>query len=177
MLNEDRFLRRIAAPARAGIFLLAAFSAAAALDACRGARASCAVCGRDECRALAFRVEYTDGHAQETCCARCASHAVAEQKGRTVAQLQATDFATGERVDARGAVYVEGSDFEHCSAPKAERGYPGCCLEMAYDRCLPSLIAFKTKEAAAGFVKDHGGRLKSFEDLRFGEPSRAGGAR
>jgi nitrous oxide reductase accessory protein NosL len=85
-----------------------------------------------------------------------------------VASLEATDFATGRRLDAHRAVYVDGSDFEHCSAPKSEPISPGCCAEMRYDRCLPSLIAFATRESALDFMKEHGGALRGFEDLRFG---------
>jgi hypothetical protein len=159
--------------AAAAVLAVALLSFLAA-QACRESRASCAVCGRAECRALAFRVEYEDGASQETCCARCASHAVAQEKDRAVARLEARDFATGKRVDARSAVYVEGSDVEHCSAPKAERGSQGCCMEMAYDRCLPSLIAFERREAASAFIEEHGGRLKSFADLRFGARTKPG---
>lgn len=156
--------------ARALAVALAGGLAAALLCACRASPVSCAVCHRDECRAVAFRVAYTDGLVQETCCPRCASHAIREQAGRTIARLDATDFATGARLEARAAAYVEGSDFEPCSRPEAERAELGCCRKLDYDRCLPSLIAFSSPDAARSFIQDHGGSLRSFEDLHFGNP-------
>jgi hypothetical protein len=150
---------------------LAAFVAASVclvLAACSGG-AVCDVCRRDECAALAFRIEYADGGSQETCCPRCGSHAVAEAGERHVARLLARDFATGHIIDARTARYVEGSDLEHCAAARESRSASDCCRVLEYDRCLPSLVAFATDEQAAGFLKQHGGRLRRFEDLRFGE--------
>ncbi len=126
------------------------------------------MCGRDECTALAFRVEYADGGEQVTCCPKCASHAVAESGGRDVARLLARDFATGREVDARGALYVEGSDFEHCSAPREKGTAASCCRVLSYDRCLPSLIAFGSHESAQRFMRENGGVLRTFADLGFG---------
>ena len=138
------------------------------LTAC-GAHASCDLCGRDECTALAFRVEYADGGTQTTCCPRCGSHAVAESPGRQVARLRARDFATGKEIDAKTALYVSGSDVEHCMAPKEQPSTQSCCRVLTYDRCLPSLIAFGSQADAERFVGDHGGTLMSFADLRFGK--------
>ena len=138
------------------------------LVAC-GAHASCDVCGRDECTALAFRVEYRDGGTQTTCCPRCGSHAVAESHGREVARLRARDFATGHEIDAKTAIYVEGSDVEHCMAPKEQPSTQSCCRVLTYDRCLPSLIAFGSPDDAERFVGDHGGTLMKFDDLAFGK--------
>jgi len=131
--------------------------------ACRAERV-CDVCGRDECAGLAFRIEYADGGAQETCCPRCGSHALAEARGRVAARLLARDFATGKPVDARSALYVEGSEVEHCRVMNEQRNQ-----ELHYDRCLPSLIAFASEEQALSFVREHGGRLRTFEDLKFGQ--------
>ena len=138
------------------------------LYGCRATSASCDVCGRDECSALTFRVEYADGGRQVTCCPRCASHAVAEAGGREVARLVARDFASGREVDARSATYVDGSDVEHCRAPREERTEPGCCRVLMYDRCLPSLIAFASPADAARFAEEHGGAIRGFQDLAFG---------
>lgn len=117
---------------------------------------------------MTFRVEFADGGVQKTCCPRCASHAVAEAGDRDVSRLFARDFATGREIDARAAVFVDGSDFEHCSVPKEDRSAPGCCRVLAYDRCLPSLIAFASPDDADRFMHEHGGTLRSFDDLSFG---------
>jgi hypothetical protein len=150
---------------------LAALSAlvlVAVLAGC-SAHAVCDVCRRDECAALAFRIEYEDGGVQQTCCPRCGSHAVAESGGRRVARLLARDFATGSTIDAHEALYVEGSDLEHCSAAREARSSADCCRVLEYDRCLPSLVAFATPDQAAAFVRDHGGWVRRFKDLRFGK--------
>ncbi|MGH9868709.1 MAG: hypothetical protein ACREAA_11175 [Candidatus Polarisedimenticolia bacterium] len=143
----------------------------AMLVACHTERV-CDVCGRDECAGLAFRIEYADGGAQETCCPRCGSHALAEAGGRVPARLLARDFATGKPVDAHAARYVEGSDVEHCRTMNEQRRQ-----ELHYDRCLPSLIAFASEEQALSFVREHGGRLRTFEDLKFGQAPDAAAAR
>ncbi len=136
--------------------------------ACGAQAAECDICGRHEFSALAFRVEYADGDVIHTCCPRCASHAVATHPGREIARLVAHDFTTGKELDARSAVYLDGSDFEHCTAPKEERISPGTATTLAYDRCLPSLIAFSSTADAEAFQRDHGGTIKSFDQIGFG---------
>jgi len=159
----DASLRKAAAAA-----VLSAVACLMALAGC-SATSVCDVCRRDECAALAFRIEYEDGGVQQTCCPRCGSHAVAESEGRRVARLLARDFATGSSIDAREAFYVEGSDLEHCAAARKAPSSADCCRVLEYDRCLPSLVAFATPDQATAFVGDHGGWLRRFEDLHFGE--------
>jgi hypothetical protein len=147
--------------------LLLSLAGALLQISCLSPPATCDVCGRDECRALAFRVDYEGGGTQWTCCPRCASHAVAAS-GRKVERLTARDFASGRDTDATAAVYVEGSDVEHCRSPREERTESGCCRLLTYDRCLPSLIAFESASSAEAFSRQHGGTLRRFEDLHFG---------
>jgi len=139
-----------------------------ALWSCRAQAAECDICGRHEFSALAFRVEYADGGTIHTCCPRCASHAVAAHPDRAIARLIAHDFATGEELDARKAIYLDGSDYEHCKAPKEERTTPASATMLAYDRCLPSLMAFATMSEAEAFAHDHGGRIRTFDQIGFG---------
>jgi len=148
----------------AGALLLVALG----VWSCRAQAAECDICGRHEFSALAFRVEYADGGMVHTCCPRCASHAVAAHPDRAVANLIAHDFATGEELDARKAIYLDGSDYEHCKAPKEERTTPASATTLAYDRCLPSLMAFATMSAAEAFAHDHGGRIRTFDEIGFG---------
>jgi len=147
-----------------GALLLLALS----VWACGAQAAECDICGRHEFSALAFRVEYADGGVLHTCCPRCASHAVAQHPDRRIAKLTAHDFSTGEEIDARTAVYLDGSDFEHCTAPKEERTSPATATTLAYDRCLPSLIAFASTADAEAFRREHGGRIESFDQIGFG---------
>jgi nitrous oxide reductase accessory protein NosL len=129
----------------------------------RGAKV-CAVCQRDECKAMAFRVTLENGKTVETCCPRCGMHYVEAMK-QPARSLEATDFTTGHWVDATKATFVSGSDMKGCAMPAAQRDAQGCCMYMAYDRCLPSLVAFADKPAAMEFQKQHGGDVQSFAEL------------
>src|SRR5438876_4528069 len=77
--------------------------------ACGRAHKVCAVCNRDECTGMAFRMTLENGRAVETCCAHCAMHYLESNKQRAKV-LQATDFASGQWIDATKAVFVSGSD-------------------------------------------------------------------
>jgi nitrous oxide reductase accessory protein NosL len=129
----------------------------------RGAKV-CAVCQRDECKAMAFRVTLDTGKTVETCCPRCGMHYVEATK-QPARSLEATDFATGHWIDATKATFVSGSDMKGCAMPAAQRDAQGCCMYMAYDRCLPSLVAFAEKPAAVEFQKQHGGDVLVFSEL------------
>jgi hypothetical protein len=149
--------------------LLSAAAAAALLSTSCGAEAGCVMCGREECRNLAFAIHLADGGTVETCCPRCALRYLEREKPE-VARLEVKDFATAATLDARTAVYVEGSDVHPCAAghggpPKDERG---CCMEAVYDRCLPSALAFGDRGTAETFAREHGGFVTSFDRLEAG---------
>jgi len=127
----------------------------------------CGVCQREECRNLAFTIRLQDGKAVETCCPRCGLHYV-EQEHPRVASLSVRDFDTALALDARNAFYVEGSDVTPCSSmqesspPRDERG---CCMKQVYDRCLPSVLAFGSRERAESFAREHGGMVKTLAEI------------
>lgn len=122
----------------------------------------CAVCNREECTGLAFRVTLENGKVVETCCARCGLHYL-EGNHLRARRMEATDFATGRWVDAANAMYVSGSDMHPCAEVQSIRDPQGCCMMKTYDRCLPSLVAFATKDQATAFQKSHGGQLVGFQ--------------
>jgi nitrous oxide reductase accessory protein NosL len=80
--------------------------------------------------------------------------------------LEVRDFDTAGLLDATKAFFVEGSDVSPCTAkrssPTDERG---CCMKTLYDRCLPSLLAFGTRQAAEGFTQRHGGKVKTLAEI------------
>ena len=47
----------------------------------------------------------------------------------------------------------------------------GAQYQLTWDRCLPSLITFSTREAAASFQKESGGTIKTYAELRLEEYS------
>jgi hypothetical protein len=124
----------------------------------------CAVCGREECKGMAFRVTLENGKVVETCCPRCGLHYLTDNHLQA-RKLEATDFATGNWVDATKAVYISDSDMHPCTEMGSLRDPQGCCLMKTYDRCLPSLVAFVGKDEAAPFQKNHGGQLVGFQAI------------
>ena len=122
----------------------------------------CAVCQRVECKGMAFRMTLENGRVVETCCPRCAMHYL-ESNHQKARKMEATDFATGQWVNAADAVYVSGSDVHPCAELQSMRDPQGCCMLKTYDRCLPSLVAFATKDQAATFRKSHGGQIVGFQ--------------
>lgn len=122
----------------------------------------CDVCGRELHSGMRATVSLEERKRVDACCPRCALH-FAASKPEQAARITVEDRNTGEQIAARAAVYVEGSDAEGCghageSAPRE----PGVPYERIFDRCLPTLIAFKTQADARAFQNVHGGRLLSF---------------
>jgi nitrous oxide reductase accessory protein NosL len=74
----------------------------------------------------------------------CAARGINENRER-VREIEVASFLTGEPIDARTAVYLEGSDV------------PGVMSHT-------SRIAFPTREEARTFRKKHGGKIVSFDE-------------
>jgi hypothetical protein len=148
-----------------GPVILLAAAIVLAAPGCGERAASCAACGRQECRNMTVTLVRQDGSRQQTCCARCGAHVAAS--GPAVVSMTVRDFETAQSVDVSRAIFVEGSDVHPCRGittdpPRTERG---CCVRSEFDRCEPSLIAFGSRAHAEAFAREHGGNLKSFADL------------
>jgi hypothetical protein len=125
---------------------------------------ACAVCHRPIHQATFYRIHLSSGEIEDICCPRCGLHF---QLGRTdIAGAEAADFVTGERFQASEAYYVENSSVHLCcSEDPVEKDWSGTQYSLTWDRCLPSLVAFKSREEAAAFVRQNGGVFKSYEEL------------
>ncbi len=125
----------------------------------------CDVCGRNILAGHESTILLKDGKRFQACCPRCALHHEQHNPGQ-VASVLVTDNATGQKVKAQDAVYVEGSDEISCmpetATPPRE---PGVEYKATYDRCVPSLVAFKEEAAAREFLAAHGGRLLSYAQV------------
>jgi len=123
----------------------------------------CQVCQRGLHSGLTYRLEMANGTLEEVCCPRCGLHFVLNHPG-TVRQAWATDLTSGNRIPAQSAYYVEGGDVEYCQPQHGpvERGPQGMSV-LAYDRCLPTLVAFRTEEDAAAYHRQHGGRVLTYD--------------
>jgi hypothetical protein len=127
--------------------------------------AVCQVCGRDIPRQTAFRMETGDGTIT-ACCPTCAMHYMLLHPG-SVRQALATDFNSRHVIPAESAYYDEGGDAQYCTAMHSpvERGPQGVSMRV-YDRCLPTLVAFKTPQEAEAYQQQHRGRVLSYAQAR-----------
>jgi hypothetical protein len=124
---------------------------------------TCEVCYRSVHEVTLYQIHLEDGTRQQACCPRCG---LRFQTGRTdVASVEVTDFDSGERFDALDALFVENSSVNLCHSKLLEEDRSGVQYQLTWDRCLPSLIAFKDREAAEAFRRDYGGVIKTYEEL------------
>ena len=109
-------------------------------------RESCVICGMylDLYARTRYVISFEDGSTQSTCSLACAAEIINKNKQR-LRDTKVANYVTGELLDARKAVYLEGSDV------------PGV---MSYT----SRLAFASRDEALSFKKKHGGRIVSFDD-------------
>jgi nitrous oxide reductase accessory protein NosL len=109
-------------------------------------REGCVICGMfvDLYARTRYVISFDDGTTQSTCSLACAVEIINKNKQR-LRDIKAANCLTGELIDARTAIYLEGSDI------------PGV---MSYT----SRLAFSSKEKALSFKKKHGGRIVSFDE-------------
>lgn len=124
----------------------------------------CQICRRPMHQATSYFVTLEGGGEVELCCPRCG---LRFQTGRSdVESAVVADYSTQERVAASKAFYVVGSSVHPCcSEPEILKDRSGIEYERTWDRCLPSVIAFKSKEDAEMFMREKGGTLASWDEL------------
>lgn len=148
---------------RAWALLVLAALAAGALAYSLRRPAACWACDRPIHAGMAAEIK-TGLFWRKTCCLRCALNYAQERPG-AVKAYRVTDYATRRRLDAQDAFYVVGSDVLPCHGMGARQVEPGMAAAPKWDRCVPSTIAFADKAAAQGFLRRHGGRLLSWDEL------------
>jgi nitrous oxide reductase accessory protein NosL len=124
---------------------------------------ACAICGRQIHPAWAFTITFNTGKKQDFCCAKCGITTMLEQMPK-VRSATATDFATGRKLSAKNAFYVWGSDAEHCAVPQKSDWTNAQPMQLTWDRCIPSLVAFETRHDAEQFQSEHGGRVVTYPE-------------
>ncbi len=124
----------------------------------------CAICRRPVHKATYYRIVLEDEKSVEVCCPRCGLHF---QRGRRdVTDSQVADFSTGERFPADEAHYVENSSVHLCCATdQIQEDRLGTQYTLAWDRCLPSLVAFRNRDQAVEFSRQKGGLVKTYTQL------------
>jgi hypothetical protein len=122
----------------------------------------CPFCDRMIHPVTVYRLK-VGGQVLAACCPRCGMHAQVGQTQGIPGQAWATDVTTGESVAAESAIYVEGGDIQYCThgnQPTAREPHGVSVRE--YDRCLPTLVAFKSPQEAEAYRQQHGGRILSY---------------
>jgi hypothetical protein len=98
------------------------------------------------------------------CCPACAltTHG---QTGKAVRVVELTDYETHAALSPDRAYLLRGSDVNPCAQSDGPVGPDKQPTVVHFDRCSPSLLAFATRQSAAGFAKEHGGEVLSFSEF------------
>ncbi len=104
------------------------------------------------------------GRARVFCCPACAlsEH---EQEGKPIKITELTDFLTGAKLAADQAFLVRGSDVNLCTRTHELVVAEKQPADLHYDRCSPSLLAFRKRSDAVPFVQEHGGKILPFIEI------------
>jgi hypothetical protein len=109
-------------------------------------------------------VAVANGHAQLFCCPACAlsQH---EQAGKPTQVTQLTSFLNGKALSPETAYVVKGSNVNTCERTPAPIQADKRSVNLRYDRCAPSLVAFAQRGEALEFAREHGGEVVAFQEL------------
>ncbi|HEU4401252.1 MAG TPA: hypothetical protein VFT43_04035 [Candidatus Polarisedimenticolia bacterium] len=132
--------------------------ALAGLLACTGRAERCWVCDREIHARVRATLTLAGGRTVSACCPRCALHYKDDPKNR-VGAMRVTDYRSGATLPFEKAFLVEGSDEAPCMHHPPVVDETRAPMQVCYDRCLPSLIAFGDEAGARAFMADHGGSL------------------
>jgi hypothetical protein len=76
---------------------------------------------------------------------------------------------SGARRDCRNLLILKfpGRETVHvcCLEVEVQKDRSGVQYERSWDRCLPSLVAFRNQEKAEQFIEEHGGVLRLYSEL------------
>ena len=125
---------------------------------CAGEPAHCWVCQREIHPQVEATLTFANGKQVPACCPRCALH-YQEEPGNRVRRITVTDYAGSGTLPFDRAYLVEGSDETPCVHHPAVMDESKSPMQVCFDRCMPSLIAFRSADAARRFQSDHGGTL------------------
>ena len=128
------------------VFLLSTGIAYGATDTMKQPKA-CKICGMDLAEAAKSRilVVYTDGTTVAVCSLHCAVEEMQQNRDKPVKSLMVADYATEKMIDAGTATWVVGGDNNGVMTAVAK-------------------WAFARGEDAQKFVKEHGGKVATFDE-------------
>jgi hypothetical protein len=124
----------------------------------------CQVCRRLMHKATFYRVFLQGQDPVDVCCPRCGLYF--QQSRSDVVRSEVADFVTGTLLEASRAFYVENSSVHLCcSQDFVQKDASGQEYVLAWDRCLPSLIAFRDRDRAEEFTRKNGGMITTYDQL------------
>jgi hypothetical protein len=109
-------------------------------------------------------VAIVDGKRAIYCCPACAL-SERQQSGRLVQVVELTDYLDNSPLKPDGSFVVRNSDVNPCLQHHPAVGENSQPLEEHFDRCTPSVLAFRSRTDAEGFAKDHGGQVLRFSNF------------
>lgn len=147
-------------------FALLAFAAVAAVlvyagrERYRDSGAVCYACRRSV-HANTRTIAIDNGHRRTFCCPACAlsEH---EQEGQPVRITELTGFLTGEKLSPGDAFIVKGSNWNVCAHNETLLDENKHSADLRFDRCVPSMLAFRKQADAIAFAREHGGEVMPF---------------
>ena len=102
----------------------------------------CVMCRKPVSQRTVFIVKFENGEEKRACCAHCGL--MLQSREQNVWQALTADYLYGHMISAGQAYYVAGSDVNIC--------------------CVPSVLAFGSRQEAEKFQKGFGGQLLSMND-------------
>jgi hypothetical protein len=125
----------------------------------------CYACAR-AIHAHSRTIALVNGRPKQFCCPACAlsEH---EQEGQPIRITELTAFLTGERLTPGDAFIVKGSDVNMCAQTHELLNEDKRPVDLRYDRCAPSMLAFRYRNEAAQFAHEHGGQVLPFTEIAY----------
>jgi hypothetical protein len=122
----------------------------------------CYVCKRP-IHAHSKTLAIANGHVRLFCCPACAlSHH--EQAGKPIQITQLTSFLDGNALSPDNAYLVRASSVNMCERAQGRIQEDKRAVDLHYDRCAPSLVAFAQRGEALEFAREHGGEVVAFRE-------------
>ena len=127
----------------------------------------CPFCLRHEHKESVVKFRAEGERVSEACCLSCALN-YGRQTHKAVTIVSVTAHESGEPIDPDTAAFVVGSDVSPCTHlhDAMQVGPQREAFPVRWDRCMPNILAFASRESAEAFRTEHGGRLRSLQDLK-----------
>jgi hypothetical protein len=125
----------------------------------------CPICRRHEHRDSIVKLQAEGEGVIEACCLSCAL-SYGRQTSKTVTIVSVADHETGKPLEPDKATFVVGSDASPCTHTTEQLRTEQQALPVFWDRCLPSILSFESAQSAEAFRTQHGGRLRSLQQVR-----------